>query len=95
MASHAPCSLSASWAALLLVSGVGWLSVDRDVRAQEYLPPMDLGDAPGGPGQPPVLVVAPDRAEALAALLGEAGETVFRLGQVGGGKGIRYRGELA
>ncbi|OWU72646.1 phosphoribosylformylglycinamidine cyclo-ligase [Marinibacterium profundimaris] len=42
-----------------------------------------------------VLVVAADRAEALADLLGEAGETVHRLGEVTAGEGIRYTGTLA
>ena len=42
-----------------------------------------------------VLVVAPDRAEALAALLAEAGETVTRLGRVEPGQGVAYTGQLA
>ncbi|RJK98972.1 phosphoribosylformylglycinamidine cyclo-ligase [Paracoccus aestuarii] len=42
-----------------------------------------------------ILVVAPDRAEALAALLDEMGETVHRLGTVTPGAGIRYSGALA
>jgi phosphoribosylformylglycinamidine cyclo-ligase len=41
-----------------------------------------------------ILVAAPDRAEALAALLAEAGETVLRLGRVGAGSGVRYEGNL-
>jgi phosphoribosylformylglycinamidine cyclo-ligase len=42
-----------------------------------------------------VAVVAEGRAEALAALLAEAGETVVRLGTVGPGAGVTYRGTLA
>ncbi|MDV7141587.1 phosphoribosylformylglycinamidine cyclo-ligase [Tropicimonas sp. TH_r6] len=42
-----------------------------------------------------VLVVAPERAEALATLLEEQGEQVFRIGEVVAGEGVAYRGELA
>jgi len=42
-----------------------------------------------------VLVVAPDRADALAALLAEAGETVVPLGRVAPGAGVGYTGSLA
>ncbi|MBW7057434.1 phosphoribosylformylglycinamidine cyclo-ligase [Paracoccus bogoriensis] len=42
-----------------------------------------------------VLVVSPDRADALAALLAEAGESVHRIGHVTLGAGIRYSGRLA
>ncbi|MGS4944503.1 phosphoribosylformylglycinamidine cyclo-ligase [Meridianimarinicoccus sp. RP-17] len=42
-----------------------------------------------------VLVVAPDRADALAALLSGAGETVHRLGHVTAGAGVDYSGTLA
>ena len=42
-----------------------------------------------------VLVVAPDRADALSALLAEMGETVHRLGEVVPGQGIAYSGTLA
>jgi len=41
-----------------------------------------------------VLAVAPDRAEALTALLAEAGETVHAIGRVSPGAGVRYRGAL-
>jgi phosphoribosylformylglycinamidine cyclo-ligase len=42
-----------------------------------------------------ILVVAPDRAAALAALLAAAGETVYPLGHVtAGGPGVSYRGAL-
>jgi phosphoribosylformylglycinamidine cyclo-ligase len=42
-----------------------------------------------------VAVVAADRAKPLAALLGEAGETVVPLGRVVTGQGVRYAGQLA
>ncbi|PCH72511.1 MAG: phosphoribosylformylglycinamidine cyclo-ligase [Rhodobacteraceae bacterium] len=41
-----------------------------------------------------VLVCAPDRAEALEALLKEAGETVYRLGSVTDASGVTYEGSL-
>jgi phosphoribosylformylglycinamidine cyclo-ligase len=41
-----------------------------------------------------ILVVAPDRAAALTALLAAAGETVIPMGGVGPGQGVAYRGRL-
>ncbi len=41
-----------------------------------------------------VLVVAPERAEALSATLSEAGEQVVALGEVRRGAGVSYRGSL-
>jgi phosphoribosylformylglycinamidine cyclo-ligase len=41
-----------------------------------------------------ILVVAPDRAAALTALLQQAGETVVPMGTVGPGQGVAYRGRL-
>ena len=41
-----------------------------------------------------IAVVAADRAEALAALLREKGETVYTLGQVTPGQGVSYRGAI-
>ncbi len=41
------------------------------------------------------LIVAPDRAGALAALLADAGETVHEIGRIVPGEGIAYRGRLA
>ncbi|MEO1460307.1 MAG: phosphoribosylformylglycinamidine cyclo-ligase, partial [Pseudomonadota bacterium] len=41
-----------------------------------------------------VLVVAPDAAEAVAAALTGAGETVHRIGTLGAGEGVRFRGAL-
>ena len=42
-----------------------------------------------------VLVVAADRADALADLLSAEGETVHRLGHIAEGAGVRYTGDLA
>ncbi|MFV0332675.1 MAG: phosphoribosylformylglycinamidine cyclo-ligase [Tropicimonas sp.] len=42
-----------------------------------------------------VLVVAPERADAIATLLEKQGEAVFRIGEVVAGAGVSYRGELA
>ncbi|WP_068303355.1 phosphoribosylformylglycinamidine cyclo-ligase [Pararhodobacter sp. CCB-MM2] len=41
-----------------------------------------------------ILVVDPARADALAALLAEAGESVHRLGTVTAGEGVQYTGNL-
>jgi len=41
-----------------------------------------------------VLSVAEDRAEELSALLSAEGETVYRLGHVSAGEGVRYSGKL-
>jgi phosphoribosylformylglycinamidine cyclo-ligase len=41
-----------------------------------------------------ILVVAPERADALAAILAEAGEDVRRLGHVAPGQGVTYQGAL-
>jgi phosphoribosylformylglycinamidine cyclo-ligase len=41
-----------------------------------------------------VVVVDAERADPLATLLGDAGETVHRLGHVAAGEGIRYSGRL-
>lgn len=41
-----------------------------------------------------VLAVAADRADAIAGLLTDAGETVYRLGAVEAGQGVRYTGAL-
>ena len=42
-----------------------------------------------------IAVVAPDRAEALSALLRDMGETVIPLGIVEPGQGVVYTGDLA
>ena len=41
-----------------------------------------------------VAVAAPDRAKALAALLASEGETVHTLGEVIGGEGVSYSGQI-
>jgi len=41
-----------------------------------------------------VVVVAADRADAITALLQQAGETVARIGVIEPGQGVRYRGHL-
>ncbi|SMO63730.1 phosphoribosylformylglycinamidine cyclo-ligase [Thalassovita litoralis] len=41
-----------------------------------------------------ILVVEADRADALTALLSDAGETVSRLGTVGAGEGVAYTGAI-
>lgn len=41
-----------------------------------------------------MVVVAPDRAHAIAQLLAEQGETVIRLGRVVAGDGVIYSGHL-
>ena len=41
-----------------------------------------------------ILAVAPDRAEALAKLLRDAGEQVYRIGTVAPGRGVSYSGAL-
>ena len=41
-----------------------------------------------------IAVVAPDRAEALAALLKDEAETVYTLGQVTRGEGVSYSGQI-
>ncbi len=42
-----------------------------------------------------IAVVAPDRADALQAILEEHGETAHRIGTVSSGEGVRYTGRLA
>lgn len=42
-----------------------------------------------------VAVVAPDRAESVARVLMEAGETVIPLGRIGAGDGVTYEGALS
>jgi len=41
-----------------------------------------------------ILSVDPERADAVEALLIEQGETVYRMGTVTGGEGMRYSGSL-
>ncbi|MCC5957459.1 MAG: phosphoribosylformylglycinamidine cyclo-ligase [Natronohydrobacter sp.] len=65
-----------------------WLADEGGIAQAEMLKTFNAGIGM-------VLVVAADRAEALSALLSEAGETVHRLGHVSDGAGIRYSGVLA
>ncbi len=65
-----------------------WLSRTGGLETAEMLKTFNAGIGM-------VLAVAPDRAEALAALLREAGERVMPLGHVSEGAGVRYTGHLA
>lgn len=75
-----------------------WLMQAGGIAADEMLKSFNCGVGM-------VLVVAPDRAEAVAGLLTGAGETVIALGQVeaglvkaglvGAGQGVRYTGALS
>jgi len=64
-----------------------WLAQAGGIAPEEMLKTFNCGIGM-------VLVVAPDRADALQHLLAEAGETVHVLGRVTQGAGIEYRGEL-
>jgi phosphoribosylformylglycinamidine cyclo-ligase len=66
----------------------GWLMQAGGVAEAEMLKSFNCGVGL-------VLVVAPDRADAVAALLAEAGETVIPLGRVEAGQGVTYSGALA
>lgn len=66
----------------------GWLQQTGGLDQAEMLKTFNSGIGM-------VLVVAPDRAEALAALLAEAGESVIALGHIEAGAGGRYSGALA
>jgi phosphoribosylformylglycinamidine cyclo-ligase len=65
----------------------GWLRETGGIAQAEMLRTFNAGIGM-------VLVVAPDRAEALQALLAGEGETVCRLGRVTSGEGVRYSGQL-
>lgn len=64
-----------------------WLAEQSGISEPELLKTFNCGIGM-------IAVVAPDRAEALAALLAEAGERVVPLGTVGPGQGVGYRGAL-
>lgn len=64
-----------------------WLAAEGGVAQSEMLKTFNAGIGM-------VLVVAPDRAEALASLLRAEGESVHHLGTVTEGAGIRYSGAL-
>jgi phosphoribosylformylglycinamidine cyclo-ligase len=64
-----------------------WLAEEGGLEQAELLKTFNAGIGM-------VLAVAADRAEALEALLTEAGETVHRIGHVVPGAGVRYSGAL-
>ncbi|TGN67301.1 phosphoribosylformylglycinamidine cyclo-ligase [Paracoccus liaowanqingii] len=66
----------------------GWLAEAGGIAQDEMLKTFNSGIGM-------ILVVAPERAEALADLLAGQGETVHRIGTVTAGTGIRYSGTLA
>ncbi|MFV0244319.1 MAG: phosphoribosylformylglycinamidine cyclo-ligase [Qingshengfaniella sp.] len=65
-----------------------WLAETAGIETAEMLKTFNSGIGM-------ILVCAADRADALAAILTEAGETVHRIGQVVPGQGVRYRGTLS
>ncbi len=65
-----------------------WLAAEGGLAQAEMLKTFNAGIGM-------VVVVAADRAAAIAALLSDAGETVHHLGQVTQGAGVSYRGVLA
>jgi phosphoribosylformylglycinamidine cyclo-ligase len=65
-----------------------WLAAEGGLTQPELLKTFNAGLGM-------VLIVAADRAEALAADLAAAGETVHRIGTVTAGAGVRYSGRLA
>jgi len=64
-----------------------WMAATGGIETGEMLKTFNCGIGM-------VLVVAPERAGALTALLIEAGERVVEMGRVGAGEGVRYRGRL-
>ncbi len=64
-----------------------WLATTANMAEPELLKTFNCGIGM-------ILVVAPDRAEAIADLLAEMGETVVTLGQVVPGEGVVYSGRL-
>jgi len=64
-----------------------WLAREGGLETSEMLKTFNAGIGM-------VLVVAPDRAETLADSLRAAGETVYRIGVVTHGQGVRYSGDL-
>ncbi|MFP4044446.1 MAG: AIR synthase-related protein, partial [Rhodosalinus sp.] len=65
----------------------GWLRAAGGVAEDEMLKSFNCGIGM-------VAVVAPDRAEALAALLATGGERVAVIGRVETGQGVAYDGRL-
>ncbi|SNT71592.1 phosphoribosylformylglycinamidine cyclo-ligase [Paracoccus seriniphilus] len=66
----------------------GWLAEAGNIAEAEMLKTFNSGIGL-------ILAVEADRADGIAALLAEAGETVSRIGQVIAGEGVRYSGKLA
>ncbi|SFP56611.1 phosphoribosylformylglycinamidine cyclo-ligase [Tranquillimonas alkanivorans] len=66
----------------------GWLAGQGGLAQDELLKTFNAGIGM-------VVVVSADRADALAALLADEGETVHRLGTVVAGQGVSYDGTLA
>ena len=64
-----------------------WLATTANMSTPELLKTFNCGIGM-------VLVVAPDRAEALTTLLRAEGETVYRLGSIVPGDGVIYHGTL-
>jgi phosphoribosylformylglycinamidine cyclo-ligase len=64
-----------------------WLATTANMSEPELLKTFNCGIGM-------ILVVAEDHADALTALLREAGETVTRIGQVVEGQGVTYQGKL-
>jgi len=64
-----------------------WLAETADMAEPELLKTFNCGIGM-------IVVVAPDRAAALRAVLEAAGETVVELGRVVPGQGVAYRGKL-
>ena len=65
----------------------GWLAKTANMSMPELLKTFNCGIGM-------IAVVAADRAEDLAALLREQGETVYTLGRIVAGEGVIYKGEL-
>ncbi len=65
-----------------------WLAAEGGLAQAEMLKTFNSGIGM-------VVVVAADRADAIAALLADAGETVHRIGRVGAGQGVAYTGSLS
>ncbi len=64
-----------------------WLASTANMAEPELLKTFNCGIGM-------MLVVAPDQADRLSALLDAQGETVFRLGRVVAGEGVVYKGRL-
>ena len=64
-----------------------WLKREGGIETAEMLKTFNSGIGM-------VVVVEAGRAEAIEALLAQAGETVHRLGRVTAGQGVAYTGDL-